>query len=798
MSYGTGLWATNQSDTPWSSDSNTPWMVADYFITTFKHQDRADVSKKVKAEGQLDVLLCSDPDCGVLVDLRNVTPQANKEGVLALCYAKARNLWASGLNTLQKPISASLHNQSAWLPREFRVTRSPSEVAPTLQAVTWLEPDASLLEKNPAPSGLAKAGALLRNDVGRVLPWTTALRLNLAHLNRTRFGLYKATLMQSSIQGDLPRGSCVVIVWPDNEWMRNHQWGLSLRDGECGYCLGPSPDEPGCPVYLFDSYLLKGADGYNGYTFDVEGPASGLPLKVYEDGCLCRNTTDMPLCANVTEAEGDPAGDQAPKCCWQRCSVLQVGNATVAAMPWLVQHRSTQGPLQQDGRAMRPPPQESSIPNAALTADALETLNKMYVMAIAYNASVMPWCGQGGLPACHSPLFGDAGDPELDVYTPANNTYTTLQEAVLTYDDVVHAPFGRQGCFMTIPGYQCAEPAAVVEGLRSIVQDATRVVDRVATAELATTDFTSNDLGAVGRISLTLAGLVAMAVGRNDMLDWSKAVLRAVIRVGMCWRHPGPTAEKCITVSSTVFTIAIVWLGSALPSVIAFVGERSARDDNPKGDTSRVSLLGSVASFVDPGLPAPPYVLVGVLSVRVTALYTPYSEGLTLLNLILGNVGAFAIIVAILWPHIAWVYNNCCGGAACGAAGGAAGAVQGGGTAPQAATPAASPSSGPSGSPPPASGATVAISPAATSAGAKPPTHSSSPSSGHVQVAVGHSAGVPQQSNPSGVSSGVPTSGTPSAPPSSAAGASTSGGHTQAAPNQPSTPLPSNNPSGRP
>jgi hypothetical protein len=92
----------------------------------------------------------------------------------------------------------------------------------------------------------------------------------------------------------------------------------------------------------------------------------------------------------------------------------------------------------------------------------------------------------------------------------------------------------------------------------------------------------------------------------------------------------------------------------------------------------------------------------------------------------------------------------------------------------------------------------VAISPAATSAGAKPPTHSSSPSSGHVQVAVGHSAGVPQQSNPSGVSSGVPTSGTPSAPPSSAAGASTSGGHTQAAPNQPSTPLPSNNPSGRP
>jgi hypothetical protein len=623
MSYGIGLWDRNISNRPWSSEPNTPWLVADYLIQTSKYQDKADVWKKVNAEGQLDVFLCSDPNCNVLVDLRNITQKASQAGVLALSYARANNLWASGLGTLQQPMAASLHSRNDLLPQQFKITRPrppPAnlrrvETTPTIQAATWLEANVSMLGHTNEAPGPAREG-LLRNDVGLVLPLATTTRLNLTHLNHTRVGLYQATLLQASSKGDFRRGDCVFVVWPENEWMHKHHWDLSLSEEMCQSCLLGSSEYSGCPLYLFDSYVLKVANGYSGHTLNLLEPAEKLPRSVFDDGCLCRNDTDVPVCpATATDAGA---------CCRQRCSVLQVGDATIAAMPLLT----------------------GSSQTSSFTAEALATLHKMYVLATVYNASVMPWCGLSGL-ACDSHVFGSVGDPEVEEYTPANNTYTTMHQAALVYDVVCGPYFEGEWCLEALAGYHCADAAAVEEGLRSIVQDATRVVERVAAAELGSTDFTSNIFGAVGRISLTIVGVVAMAMGRKDMARWVRRLLK-LCACGCCWAF-------CIHFLTFFWTCGLVWLGSALSSVVAAIGEDTARVNNPDGNTSRVGLVAADASFVGPNSPLQPYVVVGVLSIRVMSEHSPFARFLTFLNLVVANLIALIIMICVGWDeYVAW------------------------------------------------------------------------------------------------------------------------------------------------
>lgn len=57
---------------PNSTDPNTPWMLADVVLTGSKEQKRADASRKLRGIAQVDLILCSDPKCTVVVDLVKV------------------------------------------------------------------------------------------------------------------------------------------------------------------------------------------------------------------------------------------------------------------------------------------------------------------------------------------------------------------------------------------------------------------------------------------------------------------------------------------------------------------------------------------------------------------------------------------------------------------------------------------------------------------------------------------------------------------------------------------------------
>uniref|UniRef100_A0A383VTW0 Uncharacterized protein n=1 Tax=Tetradesmus obliquus TaxID=3088 RepID=A0A383VTW0_TETOB len=48
---------------PWSTEQNTPWMLADYVIKLDVQQSRANSEKRIMAEAQVDLFLCSNPGC---------------------------------------------------------------------------------------------------------------------------------------------------------------------------------------------------------------------------------------------------------------------------------------------------------------------------------------------------------------------------------------------------------------------------------------------------------------------------------------------------------------------------------------------------------------------------------------------------------------------------------------------------------------------------------------------------------------------------------------------------------------
>lgn len=75
VNHSTPLEASAAAHPP-STERNTPWLLADIVLSSTKTQRRADSMRRVVGEAQLDLLLCSNPSCTVLVDLLKVETKA--------------------------------------------------------------------------------------------------------------------------------------------------------------------------------------------------------------------------------------------------------------------------------------------------------------------------------------------------------------------------------------------------------------------------------------------------------------------------------------------------------------------------------------------------------------------------------------------------------------------------------------------------------------------------------------------------------------------------------------------------
>jgi hypothetical protein len=127
------------SDKPWSTEPNIPWLVADYFISMSKSQSLGSVWKAIKGRAQLDLLLCSDPDCTVLADFQNVT-NGEVPGTLTLAFSGLKGLWNSAWGSVWRVTPSTSHDRVEWLPQGYKA----SNQKPQLEAITWLVPNASI------------------------------------------------------------------------------------------------------------------------------------------------------------------------------------------------------------------------------------------------------------------------------------------------------------------------------------------------------------------------------------------------------------------------------------------------------------------------------------------------------------------------------------------------------------------------------------------------------------------------------------------------------------------------------
>jgi hypothetical protein len=266
-SYGTGLWRSAASQTPFSTEPNIPWMLADYVITYAANQSRADSWKKVQAEAQVDLLLCSDRKCKVLVDLQTVTITAENgtttppfRGIALSCLARS-NALAVGAATASHLASApTLLRRDELIPPFFQKQDSNSQ--PIIEEVQYnavrngfvwdhLSQGPRLKSYLDFKSSACYASYDCSDDPRETKNASAGWPL----WHSMKFGHYRASKLEGMY---LTRTSenCVTVLWPSNAWMEAHGWNVS--DPECAAGSSSNTGNTGPldhPVIWFDSYF---------------------------------------------------------------------------------------------------------------------------------------------------------------------------------------------------------------------------------------------------------------------------------------------------------------------------------------------------------------------------------------------------------------------------------------------------------------------------------------------------------------------------------------------------------------
>ena len=238
-----------------STEANTPWMLADYAVSLTVQQNKLDSIKRIDGVAQIDLLLCKDPSCSIVADLKNILPVGTNNGtsVLAMGFSGIplnEIGHGGGLQTAAGVSIGTIRNQE----RTPQLEDVPESWASqklddaTIKQVQWRVNSASFIKV--ATCGRTQGLELLpiKDLVKRCVKNGTLQGLQVGH--------YRARKL---LIGGLARsdgGECVTIVWPSHPWFIERGWNSSDKGCVEEYQAVLADPMRSLPrVYLFDSYV---------------------------------------------------------------------------------------------------------------------------------------------------------------------------------------------------------------------------------------------------------------------------------------------------------------------------------------------------------------------------------------------------------------------------------------------------------------------------------------------------------------------------------------------------------------
>lgn len=129
------------AEQPLSTEPNTPWLLADVVLARSQQQKRPDSWKKVRGDAQVDLMLCSDPSCRVVVDVLRVQRPgrpATKRWVFATSGIST-SAFQTGVGTAANLDEGRMQRNDNWVPldqRKEEQKRGNGEVT-TVHDVVW-------------------------------------------------------------------------------------------------------------------------------------------------------------------------------------------------------------------------------------------------------------------------------------------------------------------------------------------------------------------------------------------------------------------------------------------------------------------------------------------------------------------------------------------------------------------------------------------------------------------------------------------------------------------------------------
>lgn len=229
-----------------STEANTPWMMADYFITLHTTELKGDTEKGLHAEAQVDLLLCGDPDCNEVADIQRIVAPGmpNTDGG----SGSDTSILALGFSTLLSTVVAIPQGTAGDVMfntgKPVNFTSSGGSKANITQ-VQYTVKRANYYVTGPEPWIDPVSLAAFARLLG---PKLTAWPL--------QYGAYRATQLYHEFEPNLTGmedgdEACVIIVLPaNNTWMSDHGWNLS--DSDCMQRINDTT-----PVFIFDSYFYQ-------------------------------------------------------------------------------------------------------------------------------------------------------------------------------------------------------------------------------------------------------------------------------------------------------------------------------------------------------------------------------------------------------------------------------------------------------------------------------------------------------------------------------------------------------------
>jgi hypothetical protein len=647
------------STTPFSTEPNTPWLLADYMIIANNNQTRFDSWRAAVGEAQIDVLLCGDADCKVLIDVQRVAGRDGSAPLLALTLSGISTMLATGLGTVRSLQGAAVSNiKIQGVAPDVVGTVVIQEIAWRAQRPLWIvdQPDGDPPLANVLP---AKATAMLQ----RTGAWSSM-----------RYGHYKADIVLPGKHEDREylhregrKGNsayptiCITLIWPAFTWLEEHGWGMSDHECEQKFkattaSLSRSSGQP--TVYVFDSYVPQARIISN--DTNVTRVLTMLPFASTRE--IEWSTIASNAGAFTADKDGFPATHAGIGCilpcretstkehrngiffdCPGNCTVLNVGTATIAAVPLYNLDAVASEQAFHRFFEMLKTIREGSVPwcRADAWGDNMFETRALTALAQAFdgnnqilaNCSFWDSVGVG---------FAHKGWNLTHGRSPPHTMQQDNLQALVNISSFYNLvrPAGNQ---LRLGHMQVPLDLSLIEmAMRTLLADASRLLEQQLAQELATLDGTKTWKGALLDLSVTLVALVAMSSGQQDIINWFKRMLGAALR------H---RASSCTTAVAKVAACVLVLLGVVLAPVFIVMGEMSARRNNPDGNTSKLGWLAApfpIMSRVE--VSQRDSMLVGAVTTRVWTRYDDVATGLVYANLALACAGALLICIDVFRP----------------------------------------------------------------------------------------------------------------------------------------------------